>query len=172
MTRTLLALAATAALSACATSTPTGSELAEALESSGGCGDLVVYAVDADKTLLLDVQADGLVQAATEAGEPTTTTFDLATATGVRVILEQGSEIDDAICDDVIENDGPIVDRSWTATAGTLEVTVRPGPTDTASDPRSDVTLTDVVLTPDGRGETLSLPSMTWTDIPVGWFAG
>ena len=150
-----------AALVACGPTVP--EDLAAALTERGGCGDLIVYAYDTDDSLLLTVVVDGLVDAAQIAGEEQTTTHEIGDP-GVQVGLDVGSRITDAICDDVIENGGPVVRRTLDATAGTIEVTVRPG--DDAWGARADVDITGVVL------EDAAPLDLSWTDIAVGWLAG
>ena len=134
-----------------------------------GCGDVVFYAVDADDTILLRVYAEGLIAAAQEAGEETTTTFALPDE-DVEVEVEVGGRISDAACDDVIENGGPRVDVTYVATGGTAVITVRPGAA--LEDARADLHLEDVVFEPEGGGETVTLDAFDVTDVSVGWFAG
>lgn len=151
-------------LSACAA--PLSGDVTAQLDPAGGCADLILYAVSDDDTLLLRIDADGLI--ADAGGEPSSQTFTLPDA-AVTVVLEQGSKISDAICDDVIENGGPQVDRTYTATAGTAAFTIRPGDTDENS--RADLTLTDLTLE-DEDGHVVTVSELVWTDVGVGWLAG
>jgi hypothetical protein len=151
--------------SACGGS-PLGPDLQERFELFGGCADVVFYAVDADDEVQLTFFAEGLVTAAREADSETTTVFDLP-AVDVSLIVEQGSHVSDATCDDVIEFPGPSVRRTWTATSGTATVRIRPG-TDGA---RGDLVLEDVTFSATGDDD-LVLDRLEWQDVSVGWFAG
>ncbi|MCA9572626.1 MAG: hypothetical protein KC656_32520 [Myxococcales bacterium] len=151
-------------LSGCLAEPPDGEALASALTTRGGCGDLVVYAASADHTLLLRVDAPGLVAEAREAGTSVFRTVTLPDP-AVTVLLDQGGSVDDAICDDVIENGGPQVRRTLEAVSGTAMVTVRPD-----GEGRADVQLTDVGL--EGDGGAVTLPAFSWTDVAVGWLPG
>lgn len=141
-------------------------DLAASLTEVGGCGDIVFYAHDVDDTVLLRVAGEGLVDAATAAGEPTTTTFTLPDA-ALEVEIDVGSAISDAICDDVIVNGGPRVRDTWIAVSGTAEITVRPGAE--TFDARSDLHLEGVSF---DDPEDTELDTFDITDISVGWFAG
>lgn len=134
----------------------------------GGCGDVYFYAVDGADEVLLTFTTAGLVAAATASGDTTTTVLALPDA-GVTLEVEVGRRISDAICDDVIENGGPRVDRTYRAVAGTATVTIRPG-TD-VWDARGDLVLEDVLLR-DRDGHTVTVERLEWTDTPVGWLAG
>ncbi|HUF50844.1 MAG TPA: hypothetical protein VMN60_08430 [Longimicrobiales bacterium] len=67
-----------------------------------------------DDELMLTFRAEGLVPEASAAGQETVTIFDLSTA-AAQLVLEQGTRVSDATCDDVIENGGPQVTRSRSA---------------------------------------------------------
>jgi hypothetical protein len=169
MSQRLLSVALCALLvPACAGSDPLGPGFENAFAVRGGCADVVFYAVDGADELLVTFQTAGLVAAARASTTPVTTNFDLPAA-GVTAIIEQGSKISDAICDDVIENGGPRVDRTWTAVAGRATVTIRGGADDFGA--RGDLRLEDAVfLSDDGR--RVGLEELVWTDIGVGWLPG
>ena len=153
---------------ACSGSDPLGPGFEDDFAQRGGCADVVFFAVDAADEVLVTFQTSGLVEAARSSATPVTTVFDLPEA-GVTAIVEQGSKISDAICDDVIENGGPQVDRTWVAISGRATVTIRTGPEDFGA--RGDLRLDDVVfLSDDGR--RVSLAELIWTDVGVGWLPG
>lgn len=149
----------------CGDSDPLGPDFETRLSVLGGCGDVWFYAVDEADELLVTVSAPGLIEAAE--GDTTTTTFDLPDE-GVELIVEAGSYISDAICDDVIEH-GPRVDRTWRAVAGQAVVTIRPDSESWGA--RADLRLTDVVVR-DDEGHTAVIERLDWTDIFVGWLPG
>lgn len=165
--RTLFGLATAAVIVGCGGTDPVGPNFHRELSSLGGCGDVVFYAVDADDRLMLSFRADGLVGEARAPGEPTVTTFQLPDPPA-ELILEQGTRVSDVMCDDVAENGGPQVQRTWTATAGSATVTVRLVPE--PQNARADLLLEDVVLESDG--DRVTLDRLEWTDTPVGWFPG
>ncbi|HEX9886433.1 MAG TPA: hypothetical protein VGA70_08100 [Longimicrobiales bacterium] len=166
-TRTAAFVAFLAALAACS-SDPLGPHFEQELTRRGGCADVVFFAVDADDERMLSFRADGLVAEARAAGEQVVTTFDLS-QNAATLIVERGTRIADAMCDDVIENGGPRVRRTWVAVAGRAIVTVRPGPSEFAA--RADLRLEDIVLD-DGDGDRVIVEEMDWVDVSVGWFPG
>jgi hypothetical protein len=88
------------------------------------CGDAFFYFVDLEGETLLTIHIPGLATEAAEAGEPITRTLSHADPALV-ITLQTGRFLDDAICDDVIEND-PVVDTTHLPVAGTIVVTVTP----------------------------------------------
>lgn len=145
-----------------------GPNFTDELGTVGGCGDIIFFAVDDDDELMLTFRAEGLVAGGRAAGHETVTVFDLSAGVA-DLVLEQGTRVSDATCDDVIENSGPQVSRSWSATAGTATVTVRPEPgRETAT---ADLVLEDVVLQTAG-GRRVTFDRHEWMSISVGWYAG
>lgn len=139
------------------------------LTEKGGCGDLWVYAVDAGDTLLLTVNIDGPIAAA--AGVDATSDYTLPDA-AVQITLDVGSSVSDRICDDVVENGGPQVRETWTAVSGAVHLElVFPATTGAYPLPDANVELTDVVLESEG-GEQVTVESLTWEGVQVGWLAG
>lgn len=139
-------------------------DIADRLSRTGGCGDTLVYAVDADDTVELSVSMDGLIERA--GGAPASSSFTLPDA-AVVVQVAQGERVSSATCTDLIMNGGPDVVRTYTATAGTVDVTVRPG--DSVSE--ADVVLSDVTLATDGEAD-ITVGTFSWTAVHVGWYAG
>lgn len=161
---TLLLLLILGGMSACGAD-PLGPDFETRLTEMGGCADIWFYAVDDADETLLTFSSHGLIEAA--AGDTITTTFQLPDD-DVELMVETGSQISDAICDDVIENDGPQVDRTYRAVGGEAVVTVRPVDEWGA---RGDLRLTDVVLR-DSEGRTVVIEQLEWLDTFVGWLPG
>ena len=155
------------ATSACG-SDPLEPDFGQHLDHFGGCGDVVFYAVDDDDEVMITFTAEGLVADALEAGVETTTVFDFPTG-NAELIVEQGSRVSDATCDDVIENDGPDVDRTWVAVSGRATVRIRPVPASGSG--RGDLVLEDVVFTTTGADQ-LKMERLECLDVSVGWFPG
>jgi hypothetical protein len=149
-------------------SDPLEPQFARRLTHFSGCADVIFFAVDADDVVMVTFRAVGLVTAARAAGVETTTVFDLP-SDEVELVVEVGSRISDATCDDVIENSGPRVRRSWTAASGTATVRIRP--LDDSSGGRGDLVLEDVDFRSDGADDA-SLEFLAWLDVSVGWFPG
>jgi len=139
-------------------------DFAAELTNRGGCADVKFYAVDDDDSKMLSVWVEGLVEAATTAGETQTTTYDLPDP-DVELIVEVGSKVSDATCDDVIENGGPAVDATFAATDGKATITIVPG--ETTWDARGTLTLEDVTFEGGGHIESFEI-----ADTSVGWLAG
>lgn len=154
-----------ATLAACAAPLP--EDLATTLDDRGGCADVVFYAVDVDDSVMLTVRGSGLIAAA-QAGAEQPFVFDLPSE-DLTVTLEQGDRVSDAMCDDVIENGGPTVVRTWTPSSGTATITVRVDATADA-EPEADLRLDDVIL--ESNGDTATVDEMEILGVTVGWFAG
>lgn len=135
----------------------------------GGCGDVIFFAVDSDDEVMVTFTADGLVAAALGAGTEMTTVVEFP-SDDVELKAEQGSRISDATCDDVIENAGPRIQRSWTATSGTATVRIRPAAS-SLDGGRGDLVLEDVVFTSED-GDEVALELLEWVDVSVGWYPG
>ena len=170
MRSSAVVLASLLTVPACGGSQLLGPELIASLSAFGGCGDIVFYAVDSNDEVMLTFHAEDVVGEARSAGEgqETVMTFVLP-APATQLILQQGTRISDATCDDLIENGGPQVSRSWTAIAGTATVSVRADPGEETA--RADLLLEHVVLEGSG-GDRVTFDRLAWTDILVGWRAG
>jgi hypothetical protein len=166
--RQFLVFIVLATVAGCGRVDPLGPNFTDELGTVGGCGDITFFAVDDGDELMLTFRAEGLVANARAAGQETTTVLDLS-ANAAHLVLEQGTRISDATCDDVIENGGPQVSRSWVATAGTATVAIRPEPgRETAT---ADLVLENVVLQ-SVRGGRVAFDRLEWMSIMVGWLAG
>jgi hypothetical protein len=147
---------------------PLGPSFGQRVTHFGACGDVIFFAVDADDEVMVTFRARGLVVSAQEGGTETETVFQLP-ADGVDLIIEQGSRISDATCDDVIQNGGPRVERTWTAASGTATVRIRPN--EGSSGGRGDLVLEHVVFTSDSEDD-VGLERLEWLDVSVGWLPG
>jgi hypothetical protein len=93
---------------------------------------------------------------------------------GAAVTMERGPFVGELGCNDVIEHD-PVVLQSWTATLGTLTVTV--DTTEDGSEPWGQRITTGTIafegftFTDDDSGRTCVMPDVTVTST-WGWFAG
>lgn len=164
--RPLTLLAAVLASGCAPTSLSDGFE--ESLTRTGGCGDLVLFAVDEGDEIMLRLDIEGMLPASEE---PSTTEHVLPEA-GLGLVVEVGARVSDATCDDAIVNGGPQVDHVYTATAGTAWITTR---ADEFGDPDAaqvDLLLEDVVFEATELGETVVIESFEITDARVGWLAG
>jgi hypothetical protein len=166
--RQFLVFAVLTTVAGCGSIDLLGPKFTDELSTIGGCGDITLYAVDDDDELMLTFRAEGPVAEARAAGQETVTVLDLSTA-AAHLVLERGKRVSDATCDDVIENGGPQVARSWAATAGTATVTIRPEPGRATA--TADLVLEDVVLQTVG-GDRVTFDRLDWTSILVGWYAG
>lgn len=145
-----------------------GPHFGQRLTHFGGCADVIFFAVDPDDEVMVTFRADGLVAAAREAGVETSTVVEFP-SDDAELTVEQGSRISDATCDDVIENFGPRVRRSWRAVSGTATVRIRPLQESIGG--RGDLVLEDIVFT-SGGGDEISLERLEWLDVSVGWYPG
>lgn len=145
-----------------------GPHFGQRLTHLSGCGDVIFFAVDADDEVMVTFAAEGLVAAARQAGTETPTVVAFP-SDDVELMVEQGSRISDATCDDVIEGSGPRVQRSWTAASGTATVRIRP--VEASNGGRGDLLLENVVFTT-GGGDDVTLERLEWVDVSVGWYPG
>lgn len=145
-----------------------GPDFAEELVHFSGCGDVIYYAVDSDDEVMVIFRAEGLVAEARAAGSEISTVVELP-MDDVELTVEQGSQISDATCDDVIEGPGPRVRRTWTAISGTATVRIRP--LLDSSGTRGDLVLEDVGFA-SGDEQPIKLERLEWQNVVVGWFPG
>lgn len=136
----------------------------DGLTQQSGCADMQVYAWSDDDTLGLVLTISGLdVNGIGEQTEFSMLAHDAADILNVVV----GTNVTEANCNDAIVPPGPVIDETWSATDGTLDITITPG----IAGPVADVTLTNVVFD-DGGGNTVTVPTYTFSAINVGWFPG
>jgi hypothetical protein len=144
-----------------------GPDFEDDLDQLRSCADVYFFAIDTADQVMLTFTVPGRVAAAQTAGETTTWTYTLPDP-DVTLFVEQGSRVSDAACDDVIENGGPRIDRTWAAISGTATLTIRPG--QGIVDNRADLELRDVIVHSDGTQRRIE--RLDWVDVPVGWFPG
>lgn len=147
------------------------------LTNDVGCTDVSLYAYAPDGTVVLTFYVDGAATAAHDAGGPVSFTWDFPSdaADAPRLEVEQGTELDNLLCNDVIEGD-PVVLRRWIPVAGTATLSVEPTGerTDWGEVPSlADLVLTDVAFVPEDAPDTapVLLGELTITS-GVGWMPG
>lgn len=156
-------------LAACGGGGPLLPELGTDLTRFGGCGDVIMYAVDEQDRAMVTFQAQGLVEEARASEEDEVeVVLDLSTTAGTAQI-EYGARVSSTVCNDVIVPPGPRVDRVWTATAGSATLRIRP--VSGSEGAFADLVLESVVFSSDGA-EDITLEEVTWTDVFVGWYPG
>jgi hypothetical protein len=154
-------------------STGTVGELPEGWEEtldSRGCGDMTIYAVNADDTLVLvtTIYAEMVAAAAESDDDPLEFVVDVADFE--RFHVDVGYNLESDLCTDAVDQP-PVVEATWTAISGTATFSVSSGP-----DPEfnggadATVTFTDVVLENDGV--QVPMQTLTFTDVSVGWLPG
>lgn len=142
---------------------PLPDDLAARLTRTGGCGDVVFFATDADDTLMLIAEAPELVTEAFAAGQTRTTDY-LIPDESFSLQVHRGARVSDATCDDVVEQGGPDIRDTWTAEAGSATITIVPGPT--AEQSTGTLLIQDVIV------DDALIATFEIADVAVGWFAG
>jgi len=140
------------------------------LVDAGGCGDVQMLLSTSDRSaaLVFSDEAD-LTEQAYAAGEPITATYTLP-AEGI-LELHQGTEVTGLFCNDAFD-DNMVIDHTWTATAGTVTITVTSEGIDHGYHKPADATITieGAVLQLDGSDD-VTIESVSWT-YAIGWLAG
>lgn len=141
------------------------------LTQQGGCSDLYVHAQNPQDTrgLVLSVSGE-LVDAVVTSGEAASTELDI-TDPSVSFRVETGVAVTELECNDAITMK-PVIDETWSATAGTLTIDLAP---DGNGNAIADITLTDVTIertAPAGGATPIEIPSYVFTDVLVGWLPG
>lgn len=154
-------------LGGCQLSAPLTQGFEDDLTETGGCADLIAYAVNSDDTVLLHVLLDGPLEAS--GGQAVTTEVELPDPFAL-VTVDIGKSVSDATCDDLIINGGPKVRETWTAIGGTVSVNVHPEETP-GEGPRADVHIDDVLLE-SPHGDQVTIDVFDWISLSVGWFPG
>ena len=147
-----------------------GEDLVSALEWSGGCGDLTLYATKPDRTIELNLYIAGVCEEAHDGSALLSRTYELpndAVSLGISV----GAYVDEFTCNDAILND-PVINETLVPMSGTLELEVTPdGEANAWMFPSMvNATLRDAVFV-DGTGCSFTL-SFGWSDVYAGWFPG
>ena len=147
-----------------------GQDLVSALEWSGGCGDLTLYATKPDRTIELNLYIAGVCEEAHDGSALLSRTYELpndAVSLGISV----GAFVDEFTCNDAILND-PVINETLVPLSGTLDLEVTPdGEANAWMFPSMvSATLRDAVFV-DGTGCSFTL-NFDWTDVYAGWFPG
>ena len=138
------------------------------LTTAYGCGDIYMYAVNDNDTILLGLSESELVAMTGAAGTAQQYALDFADGGTLSLTVDVGQYASAYACNDAIENK-PVIVESWTAVSGTVVFDV--GVPDEFGNAMASATLTDVVIeTP--AGDQLTIASFTFTDIAVGWLPG
>lgn len=137
-----------------------------------GCADVRLFARNDGDTAALFVQLPaGLIDQAHEMGGETAFVFGLPSPDLPRVQVQEGHRVSTLECTDVVSGGLPHVDRTWTATGGTISGTIT-GSGNGSSPATGVITLelTDLVLESGDR--VLELGPITFSGIQVGWLPG
>lgn len=143
----------------------------EELTRKGACADMLFFAANAEGSIALSFTVPPLIEAFLASGDPEQSTAWTLPDRDVVAVVELGTRVDDALCDDVIENGGPQVAATYVPTQGSLTVRLRPGAT--AEDTRADLILTNAIFVRDvtGAGD-VPVQRVEILDVIVGWFPG
>ncbi len=151
---------------------PLDVDFAKSLTEVNGCADIKIYANNAESTVALFFESEGLVTAAC-AGE-NTHAWDLPEAS-VSLYVQQGSRLTSQSCTDVyVSGEEPVVGRTWTATSGRAGLDLVPGgDPDTCPEAHAEATLnlTGITFTADDSGEEVTVDAFTM-ETSVGWLPG
>ncbi|MCA9694154.1 MAG: hypothetical protein KC636_31500, partial [Myxococcales bacterium] len=144
------------------------------LTRAGGCADVTMYAYNEDQTIALYFSGGPVVEKAHTDGmllQAITLPDDAIT-----LKLQVGEKLAGAWCNDAVSPESqPQVAAEWTATAGTLTLTVTP--TSEGSDPEypsnATLELTHVDFSPgEGADAPVHVESFSMADVGVGWLPG
>lgn len=141
------------------------------LTQDRGCGDVTLYATDADDTwLLLFATTDAPAEAAHAEGATQELSYTLPDA-AVTVELQWGTKLAGGVCNDTPPEGS--VDAVYTATQGSADLTVVPMgmPEPWEVPANASLVLSDLVLE-DPSGETITIDGYEFVDVFVGWFPG
>jgi hypothetical protein len=146
------------------------------LTEDGGCADIYLYANDPADTVFVAFESWDLGIVATACTDgPQSLVLPLPDAR-LTLVAQVGESLSQNACNDVIE-ESPVIDRAWTASAGTLTLDVSPRPDITCDDEwdrYSDAVLTldNVTFTPDDGGEGAVTVESFSISAGVGWLPG
>lgn len=139
-------------------------DLSLRLTSTGGCADLVAYAVSADLSYALYVRVDGLI-AVNPDGTLASYAYTLPDP-AAEVYLEVGDRVGSNVCNDAPEG---TVEDVLTATAGDLSLSVDEADPE---DVRADVFASDIELYSETTNTIATVDSISILDASVGWLPG
>ena len=150
------------------------------LESPGGCSDFLFFDRNADDSILLHLQGQGLAESAHASGESVSVTYDISELPDdIQLLIKFGTNLSHELC-----NDAPYlevtVDDSYIPVNGTLTLTVTPNGDSTGME-EFPADLNIQILNSDfcadiGNGEThhencFGVDSYTATAF-IGWLPG
>ncbi len=142
------------------------------LEDQGGCADVVLYAWKPDDTLAMFFRTEGVAEAAHTAGEATSFSWSLPDP-ALSLHVERGEHLTHITCGDVLEYE-TVVEASWQAVSGEVQLTVTPtgDATDWGEYPSlGELELTDIVFEPEAGGASTPLSSF-FISSGIGWLPG
>ena len=159
--------------SATATPEPVGVQSIDsaAFTNVGGCGDVFMWATNAEGTTAITVEWQGAATTAWEDGS-----FD-ETATveedPVVVTLVTGRGLDGLYCNDILMP-GMAEDNKVQASAGTVRLVVRPDQEGFKPASHADAVLNDIVfeVVVGTEEESWQLDELGFENLSVGWMAG
>ena len=138
------------------------------LSHTRGCADTWLYAYSDDDTVGLELYVRGpLERADALGGDPLVETLTVGTD-DLKLYAFAGSELHEGWCTDDISGD-PTITETWTATSGTVTLTVRATVPD--GNGEADLKLTDVVFTSES-GLTLTVADFEHTGINITRYWG
>ncbi len=169
MNRILPVAAGFTALLACQPAADLDSDFYNDLTTFSGCGDVYLYAADEADEVAVFADFDALLDGLDITVEEHELAFDLSNQIGVDVTAVLGTNVSHTSCNDALEFE-PFYEETWVPVSGTATLTVRPNAAVDDS-VRVDLVLEDVVFSYASGGD-ITVPSITWTNISVGWLPG
>jgi len=147
-----------------------GEEVLQALQFSGGCGDLILYATNPERTIEIKLDIAGVCEEAHATAETLTRRYDLPSRS-LSLGIQVGQYVNEFTCNDAILND-PVINETLVPLSGTVELSVVPMEVTIPEfyDARVSATLSNVEFY-DGDGCSFTM-DYSWTDIYAGWFPG
>jgi len=142
----------------------TDGELSDELDRVNSCFDLEMYAFNGERTRLLTLWTDGLLEEAHAEGAPITRDFTIPDAALTRLDIEVGADLGYDACSDAYYG-GDDVQDTYAAISGSLSLTVTPDLDNTATletPALVEATFTDLQLE-NVAGDTIAITSLTIT---------
>ena len=156
---------------------PLSSSFVEDLSEQGGCSDFVLWARNAEDTLVLVLWGEGAAHAAHVAGETIEHNGTIEPeADGLAlqsVQVWQGEHISQSLCTDNVE-ETPIFERTWEGEGGSYTLSATPSGEAAGGEEPTDVTLQiqGVELSStDAQGSPVVMDEIT-LEANIGWHAG
>ena len=142
----------------------------------GGCGDVFVYGHKADDTISLQISGSGLVRAAFEAEQSTTTEFDLTQEVGLTIAVQHGQYLNHESCNDALDPEiQVVVNKTYVPVNGTLSIAIEPTGEETSwgeLPSNATISLQASDFCANGSSEDcLNIGELSFTTA-VGWLAG